>query len=297
MIPITVQDLSAYKGEPRILDIRIAEALEYAQPRDIRKLIARNMQELEMHGEVFATMAQTPSENDDNRATMARFGKKSGPIGAEYLLNMAQAIVIAMFSKTPKAVLVRKQLVEVFLEWHGARKISHPLTDDEGIAVEITSEAVPVLQSKLALVRECRHLWGHERARQTWRKLGLPMVEEPEVGGQGEARDCLATILIARVGDASLGSLLNCAMDDKAGYEDICKAHGLWPDPDRDGFVVANHHPALTRIMEGSRWPSGWGRTLRRLNGAAAAKHRRYGGDHMARGTFLPSSLLDTFAN
>jgi prophage antirepressor-like protein len=106
---LSLSDLNTtVNHEPRVHDLRLAEALGFVQPRDIRKIIERNCAELNDYG-VCATVAQTPSK-----------GSVGGRPSAEYWLNEPQAILIAMFARTERAAEVRKQIVEVFLQWRRA---------------------------------------------------------------------------------------------------------------------------------------------------------------------------------
>jgi hypothetical protein len=298
MNSITIADLAVFNGEPRIQDLRVAEALDYAQPRDIRKLIQRKLPELERHGEVFATMAKTSSEIDGNRATVARFSGKRGPVGNEYLLNMAQALLIAMFSDTPKAAEARKTLIDVFLAFYrGETNLRPRLEDQAGLPFDITAEGARAIELKLALVNIVGRFFGHERARETYRQIGLPLPPEPQVGGQSEARDCLWTLLNSQHHGVRLISLLEQAMNEEAGANDALRRLGLHAEPDDDGYIVSNVSKVLDTVYEGTKWHNGhWKHALRRLPGARLAPRRTYAIGHNARGTFLPAKTLDILA-
>ena len=73
--------------EPRVLDLRLAERLEFERPRVIRELITRNQPELE-------TLGGLPCHT-------ANPGAQGGRPGTEYWLNEAQAILICMRSDAP----------------------------------------------------------------------------------------------------------------------------------------------------------------------------------------------------
>jgi hypothetical protein len=47
---VVMERQSQHNGEPRILDIRLADLLRFERPRLIRELIERNRAELEQHG-------------------------------------------------------------------------------------------------------------------------------------------------------------------------------------------------------------------------------------------------------
>jgi hypothetical protein len=286
MNAFTINDLTVHNGEPRILDLKLAEALGYAQAYDIRKLINRNMTEMERYGEVFATVAKTSPSG----------GRPSN----EYLLNEAQSLLTCALSDTPKAPDARQMLIMGFMEWRRGQKSSLSLdapTDFMGQPFEIASDAAKIWEIKLATVREARHLWGHERARAVWRQLGLAVPPDTPVGGQDEARDCLASLLGGEVHGSPLRHLLMKALDGDDETAQMLHVHGLWVEGEQDGFVVANRNTTLERIMQGTRYAGAkWSYTLRRLSGATAAKTYRFEAGITSRGTFLPSRVLDLFA-
>lgn len=101
---ISIADLNTeIDADPRIQDILLGERLGFDRPRDVRKLVERNIQEIQLYG-VCATVAQTT-------------GPKGGRPGKAYYLNEPQALLICMFSNTAKAAEVRKMLIDVFMEY------------------------------------------------------------------------------------------------------------------------------------------------------------------------------------
>lgn len=93
-------------GEPRIQDLQLAERLGFSQPRDIRKLIGRNLEKLNQIS-VCATMAQTPGELG-GRPTKA------------YYLNEKQSIFICMKADTVNAFEVQMEIIDVYTAYrHG----------------------------------------------------------------------------------------------------------------------------------------------------------------------------------
>lgn len=104
MAYLTVSDLYVTEGEPRIHDIILAERLGMSRPRDIRaNLIRPNIDELVSFGGL--------------RETDANPTAKGGQPSKAYYLNEAQALLICMFSRTPAAADVRRQVIEVFMAW------------------------------------------------------------------------------------------------------------------------------------------------------------------------------------
>ena len=98
--------------EPRIEDVRLAQALGFKRPRDIRKLIERSKTELER----FATCATVAHVVRGNPSTT-------------YYLTEKQAIYLCTKSEAEKAVEVTIQMVEVFYQYrHGVTTpVSPPL--------------------------------------------------------------------------------------------------------------------------------------------------------------------------
>ncbi len=87
-------------GEPRVLDLRLAEVLGFSQVRDIRKLIERHREVLERLGEVCATVAQT--------------SRKGGRPATEFWLTKKQAVYLCTKAETERAITVTIQIVELF---------------------------------------------------------------------------------------------------------------------------------------------------------------------------------------
>ncbi len=96
-------ELTEVDGEPRARDLDIAERLGFDRPRDIRKLIERNLPEIESFG-VCATVARTPAERGGRPAT-------------EYWLTEEQALLISSRSDAENAPAVRRMLIKVFVAW------------------------------------------------------------------------------------------------------------------------------------------------------------------------------------
>lgn len=102
---LTLSDLTPMAGEPRVRDLRLAEALGYDRARDLRKMITRNAAEILTHGPL------------PQVATMVEIGSAAQRPVDEYHLNEAQALLVCMFARTATAAAVRKQVIEVFLAW------------------------------------------------------------------------------------------------------------------------------------------------------------------------------------
>ena len=89
--------VAEFDGEPRVRDLDLAERLGFDRPRDIRKLIERNRNEIEGLG-TCATVAQVVRGNPTK----------------EVYLNEDQALLVAVLSNTPAARLVRAMLIKTF---------------------------------------------------------------------------------------------------------------------------------------------------------------------------------------
>ncbi|RJF83430.1 hypothetical protein D3877_01800 [Azospirillum cavernae] len=86
-------------GEPRILDLRLAEALGFKKPRDIRPLIERHLDALERLGGICRTVRQNPGR---------------GRPATEFWLTKKQAIYITTKAETDRATDITIAVVELF---------------------------------------------------------------------------------------------------------------------------------------------------------------------------------------
>lgn len=94
--------------EPRVHDLLLASKLGYERPRVIREIIERNKEELEAYGSL-----------------AVRHGKSRGQEFVEYFLNEGQSLCVATLSRTDKAPLVRKGLIDVFMAVrHEGKKVT-----------------------------------------------------------------------------------------------------------------------------------------------------------------------------
>ena len=139
--PITVADLTLQDGEPRVHDLCLAEALGFAEPISIRKLIIRNLKEIVTLG---------PS---GHRVRMVTIGSGAKRPVTEYYLNEAQALLICMFARTERAAEVRKQVIEVFMTW---RRGETPQTPLQAEYVPVLSLAQQIMLSNIASARFMR---------------------------------------------------------------------------------------------------------------------------------------------
>lgn len=97
------KSLTILNGEARISDKRVAEALGYREIGSLHRVLVRNRVELASYGELYTT-AEMPE-------------KGTGRPIINYLLTEEQAVLLCMFSRTKKAALARKKIIEVFTAW------------------------------------------------------------------------------------------------------------------------------------------------------------------------------------
>lgn len=123
---LTIADLNTtINHEPRLHDIRVAKRLGFERSRAIRQIIERNHAELETYGSL-----------------ATRCGKSRGQEFTEYWLNEPQTLLICMFSKTPNAAAVRREVIDVYLTYRrghagagNANPASLPLNDGRYVVV------------------------------------------------------------------------------------------------------------------------------------------------------------------
>ena len=98
---LTVADLNTIvHHEPRVEDIRLAEALGFGRPADVRELIERHREALDRFGEVIRTVRKTSS--------------RGGRPGRTFWLNKRQCLYLCTKSEAARATEVTIQMVEVF---------------------------------------------------------------------------------------------------------------------------------------------------------------------------------------
>lgn len=133
---LTDIELTEVDGEPRARDLDIAERLGFERPRDIRKLIERNLPEIESFG-VCATVARTPDQRGGRPAT-------------EYWLTEEQALLVASRSDAENAPTVRRMLIKVFVAWRRGHLAPTAMTPAE-ILFEQAKMMVEVERKQAAL--------------------------------------------------------------------------------------------------------------------------------------------------
>lgn len=281
MNALTVSDINIFNKEPTIVDMRLAETLGYENPYNIRKLINRNLDEMQRYGEVFSTVEKTSASG--------------GRPASEFHLNEPQCLLICMKSDAVNAPDARYSIIKVFMDW---RKGGHSM--DTPVAVErITLEGEAPLMARVEAVKVAARLWGKERARSLWERLGLPAVPPASTWeGEGEAKACLAH-LFAAVPPASDGRtlyrLILDALDGDENARIACLHTGIRIADDGEAFGVAHVADGLAEIFAGTQWQArGWRVVLKRIAGAVSGDTQLVGPARKAsRIIWLPASNLD----
>jgi prophage antirepressor-like protein len=217
------------------------------------------------------------------------------PQGEQSMIVVCEAGVFRLIfsSRKPEAERFKRWLAHEVLPSlrrtgrYGAAEASQPV---------LTEDAVPMLTVKLAMVREARHLFGQNRARSLWERVGLPIPHLAPDGSQEDARNCLEQVLGHRPAgqDITLRMMIENALNDDEGADIILLSHGIrvCREP-TEGFIVANRHPLIAELFAATDWNlNSHQRVLRRLTGALPAPKHRYGA-FQARGTFIPVQYLE----
>ncbi|ARO21958.1 hypothetical protein TAL182_CH00123 [Rhizobium sp. TAL182] len=102
-----------------MLDVELAKHLGMKVTRTIRTLIKDNASELADHGTLMAS------------ATKSTGGRPA----KVFYLNESQALLVCMFSRTQKAALVRKQVIDVFM----AHRQGQLIQPEPTTATEVTA--------------------------------------------------------------------------------------------------------------------------------------------------------------
>lgn len=309
---ITVNDLQIHQGEPRVLDLRLAEALGYERPRKIRDIIKSNIDELARHGEMVALVGGVDAATSGGIEGLPRSGASLPRSGAnpnggrpatEYLLTEGQALVVCLLARTERAADVRYQVISVFLAWRkGTLPPVRPLPD-------ILDDNSP-LAAKIAAVRAAERLGGRMSGIRMWSALGLPEVGLDERMGAlveradllADAKTCLRHLLDFRTAsNEPVRDLIDRAIneDDEDARLQL-KACGVRIVNDldgEDGFIVASSAFGAAAVYRGTRWRDGkWTASIARLAGATRTGPMKFDGHRASRGVFVPITVLDESA-
>jgi len=122
MVALSLTDLTPITGEPRLRDLRLAEALGFTRRRKIRDLISAHYQELLAYGSLPRIGAMVAAGSGVQRAV------------EEFWLNEPQCLLICMFAQTDNAAAVRKQAIELFVVWRHGEQVRSS-SEDQTVVV------------------------------------------------------------------------------------------------------------------------------------------------------------------
>lgn len=168
----------------------------------------------------------------------------------------------------------------------------------EAVAVDVDAP----LAARVDAVRLAARLFGRERARALWARIGLPAVPPPlETEAAGDARACLRTLLEHQPGadGRTVRALILDAVDDDAEAELLLRSCGIRLAEEGEAFLVANVSPALEAVFKGTEWGKRrWRIALRRLRGANPHGTTRFSvHGRQTRATLLPVDLIDELSS
>lgn len=150
--------------EPRLQDLKIAEALGFERPRNIRNLIKANICELERFGALLQSAKAVTS------------GRGRQMEVSEYWLNEEQALLIATLSDAPRAAEVRHMLIKVFVAWRRGQVPPAPESlPHRGANSDPTGAALSAMVERLAAVEAAIGF----RARTTDSDLAFSLAQMP----------------------------------------------------------------------------------------------------------------------
>jgi phage regulator Rha-like protein len=233
IVTLTPADIdTTVNHEPRIEDLKLAEALGFANLPMIRKLIERNKAALSGFGEVFSKRKEPTA--------------KGGRPGRTFYLNRKQALFITAKSDTERAAHVTVQMVEVF----------DAVTQGREVGVKAHKRRIsPARQSVASLraeIEELRKTIAETRAL-TVRTPALPAATRDRMPGPFEpGSDVLKDLILAvysakqRVkleGWTDFGEALTDTLADLRAMRDGRRPRGKvydWADR-RNGFVPPDH--------------------------------------------------------
>lgn len=289
---ISPADLKLIDTQPRVMDLRLADALGFDRDRKIRDLIKRSTGELQQHGEVCTTVGQT--------------SQAGGRPSLEYWLNEPQSLLICMFARTENAAEVRKEIIRVFMDWRAAHAQPQKALPAPDLPSEIPGEDGPLNQylAKLATLRECRLIHGPRAAARLWQRLGMPAVKDSVIEELDDGRRCLAHLLNRRSntkfddrGDVDFEHEVLIRDDielawegDSHAMEFLAQNWLLRPIREgNDGLFVPNQ---AVKVFLNTEWSAGRHmQALRRLPGASPMRHSMLGSQ--CRGTFIPAGVIE----
>lgn len=311
---LTTTDLHVMNGEPRVMDLRLADALGFTQARNIRNLITRNIDELRRHGEIVATMtnlvaasegnslhgeANSPDDDDDPKPphSGAVSQRRRGAPSTDYWLNEPQALLICMFARTDKAADGREEIIRVFLAWRRGELVQ--VRERQGQVVAEDVRALPIME-RVSLATEFRRVFGPQQAQAMWPFLDLPMPPVIAIEPPDDALTCLRVLLESGANTKqglppAIGDAIEAALEGDEAMRALLLASGIRvTDGGREGIFVASSHPFLMSLFETTPWEDReFIPTLAGLPGAHRAKPMKFGAQRSHRTVFIPAEAMD----
>lgn len=151
--------LTVIDGDARIADIHIQQVLGYGRINDLHRIIAKHEAELADYGPMLCRSGKAPS----------------GQTRLTHFMNEAQATLLCMFSRTERAAVARKLIIEVFTAWRKGQlpDLPAPAADPfEAMAGRsgMVRDHLAAIAAMPALAREVTHLpiWSNGRRPDWW---------------------------------------------------------------------------------------------------------------------------------
>ncbi len=159
---LTERCLTVIEGDARIADTHVQQVLGYGRINDLHRIIRKHEEELESYGGI-----------------LCRSGKaSSGQNVLTYFLTEAQATLICMFSRTPRAAEARRLIVEVFTRWRRGEIVPPPKVDPfkpHRERVTDVAEALRQLGDMTSLAAQVTYMpiWRRGRRPAWWSNIAL----------------------------------------------------------------------------------------------------------------------------
>lgn len=203
------------------------------------------------------------------------------------IVSEAGVYRLVFTSRKPEAERFKRWLAHEVLPQirkHGVYRM--PGRDEPGRdEPSLDGEPVSTLKAKLDLLRECRLIFGADKARRLWGQLGLPSVPvEAAAGGVDAEADGLAalkhlmgqTLLysdpVSREDETlSFADMVERALDGDEDQRFNLILYGIRIEEPVDGepmVWIANRGGRLARFFAGTKWANAWRLAWRGIPGA-----------------------------
>lgn len=206
--------------------------------------------------------------DDDERSTVASTDGAGGP--DRNIVNESGMYALVFTSRKEVARRFRKWVTAEVLP--AIRKTGrYQVPEVEPILPE---EAISTLHAKLAMLKECRMIFGPARARALWSQLGLPVspVEPVVDAAQSKGMGALTHLLASTVfGKSTWADYIRDAEAD-LDTEVRMNLAGDGIRPGDEMFWIANNGRALSRAFASTEWAGNWKAAWRGIPGATPAK-------------------------